>query len=220
MQLIQPNGVVPVWGTNVTTLGIIRNANPDLKWEIKKSFNIGFDLSFWDKRIALTIDYYNSKTTDMLYLYDVPVPPYPYESLLANLGSMKNSGLEIGFGITPLHTKDMDLSISMNWSFERNKLLSLDGYFNGQYLAAPSMKTISALWGAGFHGASGVVMQAVGEPIGVFVLPHCNGLVDLPDGTSYYDITPESHICGQATPKARMGSNIAFRYKQWDVTCR
>jgi hypothetical protein len=80
------------------------------------------------------------------------------------------------------------------------------------------MKTISALWGAGFHGASGVVMQAVGEPIGVFVLPHCNGLVDLPDGTSYYDITPESHICGQATPKARMGSNIAFRYKQWDVT--
>ena len=218
MQLIQPNGVVPVWGTNVTTLGIIRNANPDLRWEIKKSFNIGFDLSFWNKRIALTIDYYKSKTTDMLYLYDVPVPPYPYESLLANLGSMKNSGLEIGFGITPLQTKDMDLSISMNWSFERNKLLSLDGDFNGQHLTAPSMKSISALWGAGFHGASDVVMQVVGEPIGVFVLPHCNGLINWDDGTSYYDITAESYICGQATPKARMGSNIAFRYKQWDIT--
>ena len=218
MQLIQPNGVVPVWGTNVTTLGIIRNANPDLKWEIKKSFNVGLDLSFWDKRIALTIDYYYSKTTDMLYLYDVPVPPYPYESLLANLGSMKNSGLEIGFGITPLHTKDMDLNISMNWSFERNRLLSLDGDFNGQHLTAPSMKSISALWGAGFHGASDVVMQVVGEPIGVFVLPHCNGLIEDVDGNSYYDITPDSYICGQATPKARMGSNIAFRYKQWDVT--
>ena len=218
MQLIQPNGVVPVWGTNVTTLGIIRNANPDLKWEIKKSFNVGLDLSFWDKRIALTIDYYRSKTTDMLYLYDVPVPPYPYESLLANLGSMKNSGLEIGFGITPLHTKDMDLNISMNWSFERNRLLSLDGDFNGQHLTAPSMKSISALWGAGFHGASDVVMQVVGEPIGVFVLPHCNGLIEDVDGNSYYDITPDSYICGQATPKARMGSNIAFRYKQWDVT--
>lgn len=218
MQLIQPNGVVPVWGTNVTTLGIIRNANPDLKWEIKRSFNIGLDLSFWDKRIALTIDYYNSKTSDMLYLYDVPVPPFPYESLLANLGSMKNAGLEIGFGITPLHTKDMDLSISMNWSFERNKLLSLDGDYNGQHLTAPATKTISALWGAGFHGASDVVMQIVGEPIGVFKLPHCEGLVVLDDGTSYYDITDESFVCGQATPKAMMGSNIAFRYKQWDVT--
>ena len=218
MQLIQPNGVVPVWGTNVTTLGIIRNANPDLKWEIKKSFNIGLDLSFWEKRIALTIDYYNSKTSDMLYLYDVPVPPFPYESLLANLGSMKNSGLEIGFGITPLHTKDMDLSISMNWSFERNRLLSLDGDYNGQHLKAPATKTISALWGAGFHGASDVVMQIVGEPIGVFKLPHCNGLVEDPDGGYYYDITDESYVCGQATPKAMMGSNIAFRYKQWDVT--
>ena len=38
------------------------------------------------------------------------------------------------------------------------------------------------------------------------------------DGTKYYDITDESYICGQATPKALMGSNIAFRYKQWDVT--
>ncbi len=218
MQLIQPNGVVPVWGTNVTTLGIIRNANPDLKWEIKKSFNIGLDLSFWDKRIALTIDYYNSKTSDMLYRYDVPVPPFPYESLLANLGSMKNAGLEIGFGITPLHTKDMDLSISMNWSFERNKLLSLDGDYNGQHLTAPAAKTISALWGAGFHGASDVVMQIVGEPIGVFKLPHCNGLVEDADGGYYYDITDESYVCGQATPKVMMGSNIAFRYKQWDVT--
>ena len=218
MQLIQPNGVVPVWGTNVTTLGIIRNANPDLKWEIKRSFNIGLDLSFWEKRIALTIDYYNSKTSDMLYLYDVPVPPFPYESLLANLGSMKNSGLEIGFGITPLHTKDMDLNISMNWSFERNKLLSLDGDYNGQHLTAPAAKTISALWGAGFHGASDVVMQIVGEPIGVFKLPHCNGLVEDADGGYYYDITDESYVCGQATPKAMMGSNIAFRYKQWDVT--
>ena len=218
MQLIQPNGVVPVWGTNITTLGTIRNANPDLKWEIKRSFNVGLDLSFWDKRIALTIDYYNSKTSDMLYVYDVPVPPFPYESLLANLGTMKNSGLEIGFGITPLHTKDMNLSISMNWSFERNKLLSLDGDYNGQHLTAPSMKGISSLWGAGFHGASDVVMQVVGEPIGVFFLPHCNGLVDIGDGTHYYEITDESYICGQATPKALMGSNIAFRYKQWDVT--
>ena len=218
MQLIQPNGVVPMDGGLVTTLGIIRNANPDLRWEVKRTFNIGLDLLLWDSRIALTIDHYRSKTTDMLYVYDMPVPPLAYDKLLANLGSMKNSGLEIGFGITPLRTKDAELTVNMNWSFERNRLLSLNGYYNGQYLTAPTMKGISALWGAGFHGASDVVMQIVGEQLGVFYLPHCNGLVTLEDGSKRYDVTDEKYICGQATPKATMGSNIAFRYRQWDVT--
>ena len=45
MELIQPNGVVPVGGAPVVTLGIIRNANPDLKWEIKRTFNVGLDLA-------------------------------------------------------------------------------------------------------------------------------------------------------------------------------
>ena len=218
MQLIQPNGVVPVNGALVTTLGIIRNANPDLKWEVKRTFNVGLDLLLWDSRIALTIDHYHSKTTAMLYVYDVPVPPFTYDKLLANMGSMKNSGLEIGFGITPLRTKDMDLTINMNWSFERNKLLSLDGDYNGQHLTAPTMTGISSLWGPGFHGASDVVMQIVGQPLGVFYLPHCNGLVKDDDGSLYYDVTDGKSICGQATPKAMMGSNIAFRYRQWDLT--
>ena len=218
MQLIQPNGIVPVGDSPTVTLGIVRNANPDLKWEIKKTANIGLDLSFWDNRIAITVDYYSSKTTDMLYVYDVPVPPFTYDKLLANLGSMENSGLEIGFGITPLSTKDMELTVNMNWTFERNKLLSLNGYYNGQYLTTPDSKTISILSGAGFHGPSDIVKQIVGEQLGVFHLPHFKGFITSPDGSKWYDVTEESYICGQATPKALMGSNIAFRYKQWDVT--
>ena len=218
MELIQPNGIVSVNGAPTVTLGIIRNANPDLKWEIKRTFNVGLDLALWQSRIVMSLDYYRSKTTDMLYVYDVPVPPFTYDKLLANLGSMRSSGLEIGFGITPLRTKDMELTVNMNWSFERNKLLSLDGDYNGQHLTAPNTKCISELYGAGFHGSSDVVMQIVGEQLGVFLLPHCNGLMTLEDGSKYYDVTDEKYICGQATPKATMGSNIAFRYKQWDVT--
>ena len=218
LELVQPNGVVPMNGATVVTLGIMRNANPDLKWEVKRTFNIGFDFTFWEGRIAFSLDHYRSKTTDMLYVYDVPVPPFPYDKLLANLGSMQNSGVEIGFGITPLRTKDMELTVNMNWSFVRNKLLSLNGDYNGQYLTAPDMKGISSLWGAGFNGSSDVVMQVVGETLGVFYLPHCNGLATYVDGSQYYDITSEKYICGQATPKAMMGSNVALRYRQWDVT--
>ncbi len=218
LQLVQPNGVIPMGGSIATTLGVIRNANPDLRWEVKRTFNIGLDLSLWQSRMAFSIDYYRSKTTDMLYVYDVPVPPFPYDKLLANLGSMENSGLEIGFGITPLRSRDMELTINMNWSFERNRLLSLDGDYNGQHLTAPKEKGISALWGAGFHGGSDVVKQIVGEPLGVFKLPHFNGFGEYADGGRYYDISEESYICGQATPKAMMGSNFAFRYKQFDLT--
>ncbi len=218
MQLLQPNGIVPMNGASVITLGIVRNANPDLKWEVKTAFNVGLDLLLWDRRIMLSVDYYNSKTTDMLYVYDVPVPPFTYDKLLANLGSMKNSGVEIGFGITPLRTKDVDLTINMNWTFEHNRLLSLNGYYNGQYLTAPDMSAISSLYGAGFHGSSDVVFQVVGEPLGVFYLPHCKGLATDTDGSKYYDVTDERYICGQATPKAMMGSNIALRYRDFDVT--
>lgn len=218
MELIQPNGIVSVNGAPTVTLGIIRNANPDLKWEIKRTFNVGLDIALWQSRIVMSLDYYRSKTTDLLYVYDVPVPPFTYDKLLANLGSMRNSGLEIGFGITPLRTEDMELTVNMNWTFERNKLLSLDGDYNGQHLTAPSTKCISELYGAGFHGSSDVVMQIVGEPLGVFLLPHCNGLVTMEDGSKYYDVTDEKYICGQAMPKATMGANIAFRYRQWDVT--
>ena len=218
MELLQPNGVVSMGGTPVTTMGIIRNANPDLKWEVKQSINMGIDLLLWDKRIAFTADYYDSRTTNMLYVYDVPVPPFTYNKLLANLGCMSNSGLEIGFGITPLRSKDMELTINTNWSFTRNKLESLNGYHNGQYLTAPNQKAIASLWGAGFNGDNGVVMQTVGQPLGVFVLHHCNGLVTNPDGSKSYDVTKEKSICGQAMPKTTMGSNIAFRFKQWDLT--
>ena len=218
MELIQPNGIVSVNGAPTVTLGIIRNANPELKWEIKRTFNVGLDIALWQSRIVMSLDYYRSKTTDLLYVYDVPVPPFTYDKLLANLGSMRNSGLEIGFGITPLRTEDMELTVNMNWTFERNKLLSLDGDYNGQHLTAPSTKCISELYGAGFHGSSDVVMQIVGEPLGVFLLPHCNGLVTMEDGSKYYDVTDEKYICGQAMPKATMGANIAFRYRQWDVT--
>ena len=218
IQLVQPNGVTPYNSSIATTLGVLRNANPDLKWEVKKTFNVGLDVTLWDNRIAMTVDFYKSKTTDMLYLYTVPVPPYPYDKLLANLGSMQNSGLEIGFGITPLRTKDMELTVNMNWTFERNKLLSLNGYYNGQYLTAPQSSTISSLWGAGFHGPNGIVKQIVGEQIGIFMLPHFKGFNTLEDGTKYYDVTDESYNCGQAMPKAMMGSNVAFRYKHFDVT--
>ena len=169
-QLVQSNGLVPYNGTTVTTLGIIRNANPDLRWEVKSTFNVGLDMAFWQQRIVLTADFYTSRTTDMLYSYDVPVPPFTYNRLLANLGKMRNHGVEFGIGITPIRQRDMELSVNMNWTFVANKLVTLDGDYNGQHLTAPAVKGLSGLYGAGYHGSSDVCFQMVGQPLGVFDL--------------------------------------------------
>ena len=230
LQMFMPTGIVPIEGTPMLTMGYAQNANPDLKWETRSTNNFGVDMGVFNNRIVLSAEYYYSKTRDMLYLYDVSVPPFAFDKLLANLGSMKNTGFELGLGMTPLETRDMQLNVNLNLSRQRNKLLSLSGYYKGEYLEANKSSTISSLNGAGFHGGNnGIVFQMIGQPLGVFFLPHCTGLKENGDGTYSYEIADlngdgkanpgdDRYIAGQATPKWTLGSNISFRYKDFDVS--
>ena len=230
LQMFMPTGIVPGNGSPTVTLGYASNANPDLKWETRGTFNIGADIALWNNRLVMTAEYYYSKTHDMLYLYDVSVPPFAYDKLLANLGSMKNSGFEMGLGITPIETRDMQLNVNMNLSVQKNKLISLSGNYNGEYMTANDIVGIGSLNGAGFHGGNNdIVYQIVGQPLGVFYLPHCTGLIQGSDGKYTYEVADLNHdgtastdddryIAGQATPKWTLGSNISFRYKDFDIS--
>lgn len=231
LNLVKPNGVIPVGSSSVVSLGDIRNTNPNLKWEVKHTFNTGIDVALFDNRLLLSANYYMSKTKDMLYLYNVSVPPFTYNTLLANIGSMRNSGTEIAIGITPLKAKDMELNINANITFQQNKLLSLSGYYNGEVISASKYKSLASLNGAGFHGGyNNIVYQVVGQPLGVFYLPHSKGLVTGSNGGSVYDIADlngggvsledgeDRYVAGQAVPKALLGSNISLRYKRWDIS--
>ena len=88
MNTVRQTGIVPIKSSPTVTLGMVRNNNPDLKWETKTTFNIGADMGLFANGLILTAEYYFSKTTDMLYAYEVPVPPFAYNTLLANIGSM------------------------------------------------------------------------------------------------------------------------------------
>ena len=227
MNTVRQTGIVPVKSSPTVTLGMVRNNNPDLRWETKTTFNIGADFGFFANRIMLTAEYYYSKTSDMLYAYEVPVPPFAYNTLLANIGSMSNRGLELGLSVQPISKKDMELNINMNLSFQSNKLISLSGDYKGMNMTAANVTAIGSLDGAGQNGGdNNVVYQIVGQPLGVFYLPHCKGLVKNENGSYFYDIEDLDHngkvdlsdggdryIAGQATPKVTLGSNISFRYK-------
>lgn len=230
--LVRPIGTVSVSNTPTTTMGLFRNSNPKLKWETRSTLNVGADISMWRNRLVLTAEYYYSRTTDMLYQYDVPVPPFPFDKLLANLGKMSNQGFELGLGVTAISQKDVELNINLNLSFQKNKLISLSGNYNGYRLTAPDITAIGELSGAGFHGGENkIVYQIVGQPIGVFYLPHCKGLVKNENGSYMYDIEDLDHngriniedggdryVAGQATPKCTLGSNICLRYKDFDMS--
>ena len=219
LQLVGPTGLVSYEGNAATSFGLLRNANPDLKWEVRSSVNAGMEASFWHNRIVFTAEYYYSLTRDMLYEYQVSVPPFAYSSLMANLGKMSNSGLELGLGGTLHQDKDMQVNLNMNLSFQRNRLISLSGKWQGEYLEAPEIQGINSMDGAGFHGGhNDVVSRIVGQPLGVFFMPHCTGLAQAANGTYYYETDGVNQICGQASPKAMLGSNISFRYKAFDVS--
>ena len=229
LNTVRQNGLVSVGSAPTVTMGILRNNNPDLKWETRSTFNIGADLGLWGNRLILTVEYYYSKTTDMLYAYDVPVPPFAFDKLVANIGSMSNSGFEIGLSATPLVKKDMELNINLNLAFQKNKLISLSGEYKGMAMSAAAVTAIGSLDGAGQHGGyNNVVYQIVGQPLGVFYLPHCTGLepdgnghfkyklADLDgDGTVNLSDGGDRYVAGQATPKLTLGSNISFRFRDF-----
>ena len=87
------NGVT----TDKHTLAATNNANPNLKWERTGMFNIGVDFGFFNSRLTGTIEYYDKRTSDLIYYYPVSTNRYPYGTMTANVGDISNRGESRGF---------------------------------------------------------------------------------------------------------------------------
>ena len=96
----------------------------DLKWEKTGQFDLGLDASFLGNRLGTEIDYYKSKTTDMLL--DVPIPVLSgFTSSLQNIGEMQNWGMEFHLHGQPVVTRNFRWTSDFNISFNRNEVLKL-----------------------------------------------------------------------------------------------
>ena len=99
-------------------------ANPNLKWETTAQTNIGLDLMLWSGRLSATIDVYRKKTTDLLM--DRSLPGYiGVSSVLDNVGSVENRGVEFMIGGDPVSTSNWRWNTSFNITANRNKVLDL-----------------------------------------------------------------------------------------------
>ena len=99
--------------SNYRMLGATRNANPDLKWESTSMFNIGIDFGFLHNRLSGTIEYYDKRTSDLIYDYPVSTNRYPYGTMTANVGDISNKGIEITINAVPVQTHNFTWSTTL-----------------------------------------------------------------------------------------------------------
>lgn len=176
--------------------------NLDLKSETSTSYEVGLEGSFLDDRVNVDFSYYQTRTKDQI----TPVPisnATGYTRKLLNAGEIENKGFEMLVGFVPLRTEDFRWNLNVNWSKNKNKVISLtDGIDNLQL--------------ASFQG--GVSINAApGEPYGAirgtdYVYDDQGNKIVNSDG--YYEVSSNNNeIIGEMQPDWNAGITNTFTYK-------
>ena len=189
-------------------------ANPNLRWETSEQIDLGIDLRFLRDRLAITADYYNKKTQDLLVNIN-PVPELGVAETTVNAGSVLNRGLELEASWRDNITNDFSYSVSANFSTLHNEVTYLD----------PSIPRLEGATG-GVDGTNNPIRTAfeVGQPIWYFrgyqydgvnpetgeaIIRDVNGDEVISDGDMTY--------IGKAIPDYTYGVNISLAYKGLDL---
>lgn len=186
------------------------NANPDLQWEKKSEYNVGLDFGFLGGRIYGNIDYYYRYTSNLLYYYDVPVPPYDYDSLFTNVGEISNSGIEITLGGSPVKTENFEWGSSLVFAMNKNNLISFSNEeFQGQEYRTGWLNT-----------PLGAYCQRLieGQSIGAFYGPTFVGFKA--SGAQKLENEAEADwiYLGSAYPDFTLGWSNSFSYKNFSLS--
>lgn len=197
---------------------ISQNANPDLKWEETSMFNLGLDYNIMNSRLSGTIEYYNKQTKDLLYTYQVPVPPYLYPTMLANVGSMSNKGVEVLITGDIIRKRNFRWTTSVNMAHNKNEITKL----SSDKFSTSSILTGSAWIRGGSDNTTHIVEE--GREVGTFYGWLCKGLDengmyimdDMIDGKPGLTNDDRTYI-GSAQPKLTYGISSDITYKNWEL---
>lgn len=107
--------------------------NPDLKWEETATTNIGIDYGFWNNRINGSIEYYQKKTKDLLNSIDSPAGTNFSNIITANVGNMKNEGVEFNVNVVAVDTKDISWDLGYNVTWNKSEVTNLTASYNPDY---------------------------------------------------------------------------------------
>ena len=220
-------------------------SNTGIHWEKQVQTNVGFDLNFLKNRINLTVDLYKKVSSDMLM--SLTLPSYMGtqgngSSALAapkgNFGTIENKGLEITLDTHPIDGKNFSWDSNFQISFNRNKLVALDGSANAQLVGYGQWSDIVSVTEVGqpLYNFYGYVVEGVYESLediqnspkaekypadGVFNRATTVWVGDI----KFKDINGDNVInehdqtsIGSPLPKFTFGWTNSFRYKNVDLS--
>lgn len=182
------------------------NGNPDLKWETTATTNLGVDLGFSNNRFAVSLDYYNKSTTDILF-QTIAIQPAPSSVSFINLptGVLKNQGFEVGLSGTVIKKKDFDWDLNLNFAYNDNNLTD----FTDPLTGLPIVIKTGTIDGQGVSGTLAQV-NTNNQPVNVFNLKPFNGF----DKDGKQQIGDNPVIYGDPNPHVLAGLSTTLRYKK------
>jgi len=99
-------------------------SNKSLDWEKTHATNLGIDFGFLNNRINATVDYYITKTNDLIYMKVAPATSI-FPTTTANVGDSKGSGVEIAVNALAVKTKDFSWDVNLSYAYNKNEVVAL-----------------------------------------------------------------------------------------------
>ena len=206
--------------------------NPNVGWEISKTWDLGFDLGFLDNRISATIDLYKTNTSDLLLPRDLPPTLGATNNtsfkMYQNIGATMNKGIEVSVNTVNFDTKDFGWNTAITFAANHEEITDLiDGT---DIMPSTNPETESLLIGRPLHSFYNYVNQGIWqesereEAATYFkdankTQPFEPGDFKLKDlnGDNVIDPTNDRTYIGSTSPKWTAGFNNNFRYKNFDL---
>jgi TonB-linked SusC/RagA family outer membrane protein len=193
--------------------------DPTIKWEETDTKNLGLDFGFLKDRITGSVDIYKRVTTNLLNTVTIPSGSNFSNTLLTNVGSLENKGLEASLNLTPILTEEMSLTFGFNLTYNANKILKL--------LISDDPKFIGVLYGDAFTGQKQVTR--VGYPAySYFVNKQVYDQSGFPIEGLYVDLSgqggtvngnnSDKYIYHNPAPDYLIGMSARFSWKNLDVS--
>jgi iron complex outermembrane receptor protein len=200
-----------------------QNANPLLKWEERHGRNVGLDFELFNGRISGDANYFNDITKNLLYNYTVPTPPFVFTTLLANVGTMVNKGVELSLTGRIIQGHKLNWTLSGQITFIKTTITSLSGQYSyaGQtYQLTASQIPVGYARGRGLSSNPITFLKPGYSPF-EFYLPHYTG-VDAQGNQTFdgktiaQDPNPIGHYI-DPSPKFNYGVTNSFDYGNWNL---